>query len=191
MSFKIVRGQECDHKGTFLRYSSSNSVSDCIDHATDFIRDNHLEEWMDCFSLKRGTYGSNIIKHFYWHDCKCGLPRIICQTSPLIKHKYITRNDQKQLDIDLYDFFDWADNYIWKHVLPKEGEVKYPSHLHWPDSHSVDNEPNPQPPEEVITQSGVKDPPEEVLSLSDIEWEEVETSLSYLGDNGESYTVYR
>ena len=30
-----------------------------------------------------------------------------------------------------------------------------------------------------------------VLSPSDIEWEGGETSLSYLGDNGESYTVYR
>ena len=32
---------------------------------------------------------------------------------------------------------------------------------------------------------------EEVLSPSDIEWKEGETSLSYLGDNGEMYTVYR
>ena len=54
----------------------------------------------------------------------------------------------------------------------------------------MDNEPDPQPPEDVITQSDVKDPPEEVLSPSDIEWEEGETSLSYLGDNGEMYTLY-
>ena len=55
----------------------------------------------------------------------------------------------------------------------------------------MDNEPDPQPPEKVITQLGVKEPPEEVLSPSDIEWEEGETSLSYVGDNGEMYTVYR
>ena len=55
----------------------------------------------------------------------------------------------------------------------------------------MDNEPDPQPPEEVITQSDVEDPPEEVLSPSEIEWEEGETSLSYVGDDGKMYTVYR
>ena len=43
----------------------------------------------------------------------------------------------------------------------------------------------------TLSVGDVKDPPEEVLSPSDIEWEEGETSLSYLGDNGEMYTVYR
>ena len=61
----------------------------------------------------------------------------------------------------------------------------------WSDIHSVDNKPDLQPPEEVITQLGGKDPPEEVLSLSDIEWEKGEKCLSYLGDNGERYIVYR
>ena len=79
------------------------------------------------------------------------------------------------------DFFDWAEDYIWEHVLPKEGKVKYPwidfsKYPHLSDKHSVENKPDLQPPEEVITQSGGEDPPEEVLSLSDIEWEK--------GDNG-------
>ena len=66
-----------------------------------------------------------------------------------------------------------------EHVLPKEGKAKYS----WIDfsKESPDNKADLQPPEEVITQSGGKDPPEEVLSPSDIGWEEGE-NLSYLGD---------
>ena len=60
-------------------------------------------------------------------------------------------------------FFILMEDLIWERVLPKEGKVKYS----WIDfskyhPHSY------QPPEEVITQSGGKDPPEEVLSPSDI-----------------------
>ena len=109
MSFKIERGKECDPKGTFLRYLSSNFIFDCKDHATDFIQHNHLYEYMDCFSLKHiqdeGQIRKGISKNFIWHDCKCELPTIICRTSPFLKHKYITSNDQPQLDIDLDYFF--------------------------------------------------------------------------------------
>ena len=113
---------------------------------------------------------------------------IICRTSVLLEHRDIN-NDQKKVDIDFFEFFEQAESYIWENILPKEGKVKYP----WIDfsKHSVDNKPDSQPPEEVITQSDVEDPPEEVLSRSDIEWEEGETSLSYLGDDGKMYTVYR
>ena len=41
----------------------------------------------------------------------------------LKKNKYITCYDQRQLDIDLDEFFDKAEYYIWEHVLPKEGKV--------------------------------------------------------------------
>ena len=50
----------------------------------------------------------------------------------------------------------------------------------------MDNKPDLQPLEEVITQSGGEDPPEEVLLPSDIEREEGETCLAYLGENGHS-----
>ena len=112
---------------------------------------------------------------FIWHDCKCGLPTIICRTSPFLKHKYITSNDQSQLDINLEDCFIRTEDYIWEHVLPKEGNAKYS----WLDCSNIgkpDNKSDLQPPEEV-------------LSPSDIAWEEGETCFSYLGDNGESYTV--
>ena len=170
LCLKIIRGKECDPKGICSRYLSSNSVSesDCIDHATDFIQYNHLDEWMDCFSLKC-KYGG-ISKHFLWHDCKCGLPTIICRTLPFLKHKYITRNNQSQLDIDLDDFFIQTEDYIWEHVLPKEGHAKYS----WIDF--IKGKP----------ESGGEDPPEEVLSSSDIAWEEGETGRSFFGD-----TVYR
>ena len=74
------------------------------------------------------------------------------------------------------NFFEEAESYIWEHVLPKEGEVKYP----WIEfnKHPRDSEPDSQPPEEVITHSDVEAPLEEVLSPSDIGWEEGETSLS-------------
>ena len=47
MSVKSVRGKECDIDGTFSRYLSNNSISDCTNHATLFIRDNHIHEWKD------------------------------------------------------------------------------------------------------------------------------------------------
>ena len=62
-----------------------------------------------------------------------------------------------------------------EHVLPIEGNAKYS----WLDCSNIgkpDNKSDLQPPEEV-------------LSPSDIAWEEGETCFSYLGDNGESYTV--
>ena len=88
-----------------------------------------------------------------------------CRTSVFLEHRDIN-NDQKQVDIVFFGFFKQTESYIC------EGKVKYP----WIDfsKHSVDNEPDSQPPEEVITQSDVEDPPEEVLSPSDIEWEEGE-----------------
>ena len=80
---------------------------------------------MDCFSIARrkklGYY-----KLFLFHDCKCGLPTIICRASPFLKHKYVAGNDPKHLLIDFYCFFDLANCYIREHVLPKEGKVKYP-----------------------------------------------------------------
>ena len=57
MSFRIVRGKECDINGIFSRYLSKNSILECINHATRFIRDNHIDE---CFSLKQ--VGENNIK---------------------------------------------------------------------------------------------------------------------------------
>ena len=70
MSFRIVKGKECDINGIFSGYLSQNSILECINHAFDFIRDNHIEEWMDCFSLKRvGKNNSDIRDYFYWHDC--------------------------------------------------------------------------------------------------------------------------
>ena len=76
------------------------------------------------------------------------------------------------------------EDLIWEHVLPKEGKEKYSwidfskyhphfNHPYVSHKHSVDNKPDLQPPEEVITQSGGEDPPKEVLSPSD-EWEEGE-----------------
>ena len=76
------------------------------------------------FSLKRVGEGSGIRDYFYWHDCECGLPTIICRTSVFLEHKDIN-NDQKQLDIDFSDFFEQTESYIWAAVLPKEGKVKY------------------------------------------------------------------
>ena len=118
---------------------------------------------MDCFSLDRKNGG--IFNSFNWHNCECNLPKIISMTSPFLKHKYINRNDRSQLYIELDNFFDWAQEYIWEHVLPKEGKVKYPwidfskyhpfiFYPHVSDTHSVDNKPDPHPPEKVITQSG-------------------------------------
>ena len=78
MSFRIVRGKECDPKGIFSRYLSSNPVSDCINNAFHFIQHNHLDEWMDCFSLKQAKSEKwNVLKRFYWHDWECGLPMLI------------------------------------------------------------------------------------------------------------------
>ena len=80
---------------------------------------------MDCFSLKRvGKSYSDIRDCFYWHDCECGLLTIICMTSPFLDHKDIN-NDRKQLDIDLSDFFEQTESYIWADVLLKGGKVKY------------------------------------------------------------------
>ena len=121
---------------------------------------------MDCFSLKCKDGG--ISSHFIWHDCKCELPTIKCRTSPFLKHKYITRNDRSQLDIDLNDLFIRTEDYIWEYVLPKEGNAKY-SWLDFSEG-NPDNNSDLQPPEEVITQPGGEDPPEEVLSSSDIAW---------------------
>ena len=107
--------------------------------------------------MKATEVCDGISKCFYWHDCKYGLPTIICKTSPFLKHKYIASNDQPQLDIDLDYFFTRMEDLIWEHVLLKEGKVKYswidfskyqpyffPCHVS--DTHSVDNEPDPQPP---------------------------------------------
>ena len=58
---------------------------------------------------------------------------------------------------------------------------------HVSDKHSVDNEPDPQPPEEVITQSDVMDPPEEVLSLFIIfrgQWRNVVYSIQGASNKG-------
>ena len=67
----------------------------------------------------------------------------ICRTSTHLKHKYNTRENQRQLDIDLNDFFIRAEDYVWDDVLPKEGIVKYPwidfSKEDRPYKHSVDN----------------------------------------------------
>ena len=174
MSFRIVKGKECDIIGIFSRYLSQYSILGCTNRATRFIRNNHIDEWMDCFSLKRVGKSSDIRDYFYWHDCECGLPTIICMTSPFLEHKDIN-NDQKQLDID---FFKRAELYILEYVLPNEGKVKYPwidfsiefchhspvsresyrryrksqSKIfyifsnHVSDKHSVDNEADPQPP---------------------------------------------
>ena len=46
-------------------------------------------------------------------------------TLPFLEHKDIN-NNQKQLHIDLSDFFERTESYIWVDVLPKEGKVKYP-----------------------------------------------------------------
>ena len=97
MSF-FVRGKECDPKGTFSHLLSLDAILDCID---------------------------GISKRFYWHDCKCGLPTIICKTSPFLKHKYIAIKDQPQLDIELDYFFTQMEDLIWEHVLPKGGKAKY------------------------------------------------------------------
>ena len=107
MSF-FVRGKECDPKGTFPNLLFMDAILDCIDHTTDFILHNDLYEYMECFSLKRCYEGQvcvGISKRFYWHDCKCGLPKIICKTSPFLKQKYIASKDQPQLDIELDYFF--------------------------------------------------------------------------------------
>ena len=89
--------------------------------------------------------------------------------------------EPRTLDIDLNDFFDWAEDYVWYDVLPKEGKVKYP----WidfsrkvpafvcPEKYFVNNNLDLQPPEQVITLSGGRDPHEEVLSPSDINLEKV------------------
>ena len=102
----------------------------------------------------------------------------MCRPSP---HKYISHENQRKLAIDLNDFLDWAEDYIWYDVLPKEGKLKYP----WidfnrklpafvcPDKYFVDNNLDLQPPEEVITLSGGGDP-HKVLSPSDIDWKEGE-----------------
>ena len=105
-------------------------------------------------------------------------------TSPSLEHKYITPDDRSQLYDELFDFFDWAREYIWEQVLPKVGMVKYlwidfgkyHPYIFYP--HVSDS----QPPEKVITQSDVKEPPKEVLSPLYTIWEEDGTS-SYLGDN--------
>ena len=167
MSVKSVRGKICDING-FLHFSSSNAIFECIDRATDFILHNNLYEFLDCFSLERKIGG--IFHYFYWHNCECNLPTIICMTSPSLKHKYITPNDRSQLYDKLDDFFNWAREYIWEHVLPKERKVKYPwidfrkyhpfiFYPHASDTHSVDNEPDPQPPEKVISHSQVSRTP--------------------------------
>ena len=94
---------------------------------------------------------------FTWHECECGLPLIVCRTSHLLKHKYISP--------EIKEFFDWAEDYVWYDVLPKEGKVKYPRIdfsrkvpvFVCPDKY--DNL-DLQPPEEVITMSGGGDPHE-------------------------------
>ena len=117
------------------------------------------EAFMDYFSLKK-TENKKTLIHF---------PR-----------------EKKKLDIDLKDFFDWAEDYVWYDVLPKEGKVKYP----WidfktkvlafvcPDKYFEDGNLDLQPTEEVITLSGGGDPHEEVLLPSDINWKEGETFFS-------------
>ena len=64
MSF-FVRGKECDPKGTFSHYLSSNAIFDCIDHATDFILHNDLYEYMECFSLKRRYEGDGSMRRHF------------------------------------------------------------------------------------------------------------------------------
>ena len=111
----------------FSRYLCSNSVFDCMDHATEFTQHNHLDEWMDCFSLKRkygGQLCKGISKHFIWHDWKCGLPTITCRTSPFLKHKYITCNNQSQLDIDLDDFFLFEQRIIFGSTFYPKKEMQ-------------------------------------------------------------------
>ena len=95
MSFRIVRGKESDINGTLSCYPSPHSSLKCLNHAAEYIKNNHLKYWMDCFSLKR--VDSGVRNDFYWHDCECGLPTIICRTSVFIEDR---NNDQKQLEID-------------------------------------------------------------------------------------------
>ena len=101
---------------------------------------------MDSFSLKKKENG-DLKNCFICHKCECGLPWIICRTSPHLKHKYISQENQRKLAIDLNDFLDWAEDYIW-YVLPKEGKVKYPwidfSRKVCLDKYFVDNNPDLQ-----------------------------------------------
>ena len=109
MPIRIVRGKECDINGIFSCYLLPHSILKCSNHAAEFIKNNHLKYWMDCFSLKR--VDSGVRNDFYWHDCECGLPTIICRTSVFLEHRDIN-NDQKQVDIDFFEFFEQAESYI-------------------------------------------------------------------------------
>jgi hypothetical protein len=104
MPIRIVRGKDCDINDSIPSYLSSCDVRKCLHNAAEYIQNTHLKYWMDCFSLKRvDSVRSGVRKVFYWHDCECGLPTIICRTSFFFEHRDI--NDQKPLDREFFKFF--------------------------------------------------------------------------------------
>ena len=65
MPFKIVGGKECDINGIFWRYLHQYAILECANRAIRFIRNNHIDEWMECFSLKRVGKSSDIKDHSF------------------------------------------------------------------------------------------------------------------------------
>ena len=125
MPIRIVRGKDCDINDSIQSHLSSCDVRKCLHNADEYIQKTHLKYWMDCFSLKRvDSVRSGVTKVFYWHDCECGLPAIVCSASFSSKHRDV--NDQKPLNKHFLKFFKEAESYICENVLPKEGEAKSP-----------------------------------------------------------------